>query len=123
MSGGDGVRFAGSAAEFWRAVSDFVGRPCCVGCGVTLNAAELTDEGRDECGPCHERGARHEAAAAEVPSPAECVGDEARAELQALAEALNGEQVPLVDAVPFTLQAEVRRESKREAAARQPSIF
>lgn len=123
MSGGGGVRFAGSAGEFWRAVSDFVGRPCCVGCGVTLNRDELQDEGRDECGPCHERGVRHEAAAPEGPSPAECVGDEARAELQALAEALNGEQAPIVDEVPFSLAPEVRRESKREAAARQPSIF
>lgn len=58
---------------------------------------------------------------AERPSPAACVADEARAELQALAEALS-QTAPIAD-LPFTLRAETRRESKREAAARQPSIF
>lgn len=58
----------------------------------------------------------------ETPSPAEAVGDAARAELRALAEVLNGPAAPIAE-LPFTLQAETRRESKREAAARQPSIF
>lgn len=44
------------------------------------------------------------------PSPAACVGDEARAELQALAELLNGPQAPIVDAVPFTLRGEARKD-------------
>lgn len=119
--------------------------PVCVGCGVELNEDELQDEGRDECGPCHERGARAADACAcgllatgadeawdsgehrcyragslvEVwrdtehprthPSPAECVGDEARAELQALAEALNQTR-PIVDEVPFSLHREVRKD-------------
>lgn len=46
----------------------------------------------------------------EVPTPAECVGDEARAELQALAELLNGPGVPIVDAVPFALRGEARKD-------------
>lgn len=52
------------------------------------------------------------------PSPAECIADQARAELQQLAEALNGPQAPIVDAVPFALQRQPVRESKRDADAR-----
>ena len=119
------------------------GAPACVGCGVTLTAAELQDAGRDECGPCVawarrasdacacgalETGAaaawdsgEHRCYAADQPTQPETIA-EAAVVLRELSEALS-RTAPIVDAVPFTLQAETRRESAGELRARAPRLW
>lgn len=82
--------------------------PVCVGCGVLLTGAELQDEGRDECESCTRWATSHEPAEQpETLAEAVCV-------LRELAAALD-QTAPIVDAVPFTLRGEARKDDGRRA--------
>lgn len=78
--------------------------PACVGCGVLLTATELQDDGRDECGACTAWATSHEPAAEQPETIAEAV-----CVLRELSEALS-QTAPIVDAVPFTLRGEARKD-------------
>src|SRR5262249_34583984 len=81
----------------------------CPTCGRVRVVAACLVEGRQPCAECG-AGLIEQIAGESGAAGAVC-------ELRGLAEVLNGEQAP-IDELPFALVAPVRRESKRDTAAR-----